>query len=184
MSNLMPSDVKELVMPAIEQQIKKKIEDAFKLSIYVQDIGIVHKFYERIKNSYLENAEDSSNSLNRIFEELDDLDSEEEEPDEAVNLITRRPINAKRKKTVRNSRRNQKRPKSKQRDTSSVIKSQYKGVSWDRATGKWRSRIFYKGRHMELGKFVKEEEAARAYDKIKYKASGDVAFLNFPDEFI
>ena len=45
-----------------------------------------------------------------------------------------------------------------------VPTSPYKGVCWDRATGKWRARIYLNGKQICLGRFMDQAKAARAYD--------------------
>jgi hypothetical protein len=55
--------------------------------------------------------------------------------------------------------------------------SLFKGVSWHRATGKWRAKI----QQRWLGVFPSEEEAARAYDLEAVKLFGEFATLNFPN---
>ena len=60
--------------------------------------------------------------------------------------------------------------------------SQYKGVSWDIAAGKWRATINCQGQHYHLGLFDTEIEAARAYDQKARELFGQYAYLNFPEE--
>ncbi len=57
----------------------------------------------------------------------------------------------------------------------------YKGVSWDKRTGKWRAKIKCHGRAYELGLFTSEVEAARAYDQKARELFGPYARLNFPE---
>jgi len=45
--------------------------------------------------------------------------------------------------------------------------SQYVGVSWDSAAGKYRAYIYKDGKQYYLGKFNLEKEAAMAYQKAK-----------------
>ncbi len=60
--------------------------------------------------------------------------------------------------------------------------SKYKGVHFERATGKWRATITCKGEHYNLGLYDNEVEAARAYDRKAIELFGEFAYLNFPDE--
>jgi len=60
--------------------------------------------------------------------------------------------------------------------------SRYLGVSWFRRTQKWRARICVNSKHITLGYFNDEVEAARAYDEAARKYHGEFATLNFPQE--
>jgi hypothetical protein len=61
--------------------------------------------------------------------------------------------------------------------------SNYAGVSREKNSNKnpWRAYITFKGKHIRLGGFKTEEEAALAYDKKARELFGSVAKLNFPD---
>ncbi len=61
-------------------------------------------------------------------------------------------------------------------------KSGYKGVSFHKASGQWRARIYHKKQCTELGGFASAEEAARAYDAAAKKQHGKFAQLNWSDE--
>lgn len=56
--------------------------------------------------------------------------------------------------------------------------SPYRGVYWDK--GKWRARITIDGKHLHLGYFTDEVEAAKAYDA-QARLLGRMGSLNFPD---
>lgn len=60
--------------------------------------------------------------------------------------------------------------------------SRFKGVSWDKTRGKWQAKIKVDGVHRNLGRFVDEALAARAYDVAALAAWGEFATLNFPQE--
>lgn len=56
--------------------------------------------------------------------------------------------------------------------------SVYKGVYWYKQTHKWRANINKDRRHLHLGYFDDEREAARAYDKAALELYGEYARLN------
>lgn len=60
--------------------------------------------------------------------------------------------------------------------------SQFKGVHFEKATGKWRATIVFKGEHFNLGLYDDEVDAARAYDRKAIELFGEFAYLNFPHE--
>lgn len=68
------------------------------------------------------------------------------------------------------------------RPTSSI----YKGVSWDKARGKWQSKISHfdvttgRTRTYNLGRYESEVAAGAAYDKAATARWGPFARLNFP----
>ena len=55
--------------------------------------------------------------------------------------------------------------------------SQYKGVVWNKQIKRWTAKI--QDRH--IGTFLREEEAARAYDNKAKETFGEYANLNFPN---
>ena len=57
--------------------------------------------------------------------------------------------------------------------------SKYLGVSWVKATSKWRAMISANGNNQNLGSFRNEVEAAQAYDQAATKHHGEFANLNF-----
>jgi hypothetical protein len=59
--------------------------------------------------------------------------------------------------------------------------SQYKGVYFLKEVNKWRARIGDGGKY-NLGRFLDEIEAARAYDLKARELYGEFACLNFPKE--
>lgn len=59
--------------------------------------------------------------------------------------------------------------------------SRFKGVSWDKARGRWAASIKIEDRYKYLGRYASDEEAARAYDAAALGAWGEFAYLNFPD---
>eukprot|EP00494_Astrolonche_serrata_P002827 UN02833 len=61
-----------------------------------------------------------------------------------------------------------------------MLKSQYRGVFWDRTKRRWRSRAYYGGKLNSLGSWVQESDAAKAHDKFLYMQSRSTENLNFP----
>jgi hypothetical protein len=59
-------------------------------------------------------------------------------------------------------------------------RSKYKGVSWHKGDGRWHARIYHNGRCHHLGRFRREIDAARAYDRAARRLHGSFASLNFP----
>lgn len=56
--------------------------------------------------------------------------------------------------------------------------SRFKGVSWNRAKGRWEAYIRVNGRQRKLGYFIDEVDAALAYDAAAIEAWGDFARPN------
>ena len=75
-----------------------------------------------------------------------------------------------RQENLWNSRRN--------RDNS----SQYKGVHYSKAAGRWVARFVISGKENYIGLFNTPEDAARAYDAEIVKHRGIYAKLNFPTQ--
>jgi len=61
--------------------------------------------------------------------------------------------------------------------------SRFHGVTYSKSMRKWVARITFQGRRFHLGGFVKEVEAARAYDRAAVEFFGESARLNFPEEW-
>lgn len=59
--------------------------------------------------------------------------------------------------------------------------SAFKGVGWDRRTGRWYAQIKANGTRYWLGRFTDELAAAHAYDIAAQKLHGAFAWLNFPE---
>ena len=60
-----------------------------------------------------------------------------------------------------------------------VSTSEYKGVFWHKAVGKWTAAIRVYGKLHHLGYFATQEEAARAYDRAARRFFGEFACVNF-----
>ena len=56
--------------------------------------------------------------------------------------------------------------------------SKYKGVSWDQYISRWRADIEHNGRHICIGCFDYEQDAAIAYDDYAIDLFGEFAWLN------
>ena len=59
--------------------------------------------------------------------------------------------------------------------------SKYRGVSWERRYSRWRAQIGHAGKILNVGRFMTDEDAARAYDRKARELHGDRARLNFPE---
>jgi len=58
--------------------------------------------------------------------------------------------------------------------------SKYKGVCWDSSTKTWLAQICIgNNKHIRIGRFSCEIEAAKAYDNEAKKHFGDFCYLNF-----
>jgi hypothetical protein len=57
-------------------------------------------------------------------------------------------------------------------------KSGYKGVWFNKTTGKWIAKIKVSGRTITLGRFLTGEDAACAYNKAALEYHGEYAYLN------
>ena len=56
--------------------------------------------------------------------------------------------------------------------------SKYKGVYFDKRDLRFDVRIYYEGKKFYLGKFMKEKDAAKAYNKKALELYGDLAYQN------
>ncbi|MCP3681075.1 MAG: hypothetical protein GY861_00155 [bacterium] len=68
-----------------------------------------------------------------------------------------------------------------QRKVTKPTSSRYKGASWFKRDSKWRSYIKIDGKQIHLGYFDKEEDAAKAYDKMAKRIFGEFAQFNFSE---
>ncbi len=59
----------------------------------------------------------------------------------------------------------------------------FKGVSFVKEQGKWRTQITWRGITHHLGYFDNEEDAAKVYDMNAIVFYGNHAKLNFPNEW-
>lgn len=60
--------------------------------------------------------------------------------------------------------------------------SKYKGVHWSKQSNKWCASIKTNSKRTNLGLFIDEKLAARAYDEAALSLFGEFAFLNFGGE--
>lgn len=59
-------------------------------------------------------------------------------------------------------------------------RSRFKGVTWHKQMQKWQAEICIRGKHIYLGLFSDEVEAARVRDAFALAELGSFARLNFP----
>jgi hypothetical protein len=64
------------------------------------------------------------------------------------------------------------------RHRSTKKSSKYQGVSWNKEHKKWVAQIGINGKRINLGRFLLEEDAARAFDKAAKELHGEFARLN------
>lgn len=62
--------------------------------------------------------------------------------------------------------------------------SKYKGVSWNKAAGKWTAYISVENKKVHIGCFDSEDEAAIAYNERDSKEYGKFARLNEVKEYV
>lgn len=60
----------------------------------------------------------------------------------------------------------------------------YKGITLDKRSNRWKARIKVNGREKSLGLFDNPKDAAMLYDFAAKRFFGEFAFLNFPNETI
>lgn len=63
-----------------------------------------------------------------------------------------------------------------------VKQSRFRGVCWDYRRQKWSAKTKTNGRFINIGRFINEVEAAKAYDRIARQYHGVNAKLNFPNQ--
>jgi len=185
MSNTIPNELKDLVLPAIEQQVQTKIEEAFKLALFAEDASLVQKAYDKVEEAFLNEAVTPDSRLESLNDTPEVIAARNLIPststEEGFNLVTgnsKEEVTNIRKKALNN------RPKRKCKKRGRQKSSSYKGVSFDKNLKKWRARITVRNKPIMIGLFEDEVVAAKAYDKTKFKYSADIHGLNFPNEFI
>lgn len=60
------------------------------------------------------------------------------------------------------------------------VTSQYRGVSFEDWTKRWKAQLSFGGKNFNLGRFDSQEAAARAYDAKARELFGEFACPNFP----
>lgn len=60
--------------------------------------------------------------------------------------------------------------------------SKFKGVNFDKRSGKWRVQIMANWKRTCIGYFTSEDDAARAFDAKAKELHGEFAYLNFTNE--
>ena len=60
--------------------------------------------------------------------------------------------------------------------------SRYRGVCWDKEQGNWRASIHIDNKRENIGRYIIEEDAARAYDRRALEIGGRHP-LNFPEDY-
>jgi len=65
-----------------------------------------------------------------------------------------------------------------QRKRAKKTSSRFKGVTWQKASGKWQASVQYHGKRFYVGWFESEQDAARAYNKKAIEVFGEYARIN------
>lgn len=73
---------------------------------------------------------------------------------------------------------NQQNQQNRKKATGRVCSSQFKGVCFEKSSGKWMAQIGTGGKHKKLGRFINEIDAARAYDSAAKEYFGEFASYN------
>jgi hypothetical protein len=63
-----------------------------------------------------------------------------------------------------------------------AVYSKHKGVTWDMSRNKWLAQITVKNKHIFIGRFNNEIDAAKAYNQVALKYFGEFAVLNILEE--
>jgi hypothetical protein len=195
--SVLPEDVRGKIVSVVSDRIKELIIEAVDLGKYLGDAEVVYDYYkevtakpyneEDVNNVFLppsdkSEMEEALKKINRRspggkpFSSIENVLLEHGQQTKGVNLVTGKSI-----KTPSVKKRSLSIKKSKK---IHVIKSEYRGVSWDKLGNRWRCRIHVKGKDIEIGSFSDEVQAAKAYDKYKFKVThGDLSRLNFPGDY-
>jgi hypothetical protein len=132
------------------------------------DVGLVAYCWRFDKNGYVYN-----NKLGRLHRHLMSAKKGEEVDHINHNPLDNRRFNLRIATSTQNS--------ANQRKHRGI--SRFKGVGYDRRIGvsahsSWIARIGISGKHIHLGYFATEEDAARAYDKAAVQYFGEFALTN------
>lgn len=65
---------------------------------------------------------------------------------------------------------------------SKPCSSRFKGVHWDKLNNCWKTEIMINRKHVWIGRFEYEIDAAHAYDVKAKELFGEYVWLNFPEE--
>lgn len=82
-------------------------------------------------------------------------------------------------KTLDNTKNNLRICNRAQNRRNSKIMNKYKGITWHNQARQWMAQITVNYKHIYLGIFKNEIDAAKAYDKAAKKYHGEYAYLNF-----
>lgn len=198
-----PEEVRLIVVNSIKDKIKDHLKTAVILGKYVGDLRWVLTAFEDIYEDEIPLVEgillskkeesDMKGALDTIntYHHLPKNDSSgssvaKSSPKKytselvnksGINLVTGKVLTNKELKRDRESSQRQSANKVKSRTKV----SKYVGVSWVEDSKNWRARICHKGKKIEIGRYLDEVSAAKAYDKFKLKTAGcDLSRLNFP----
>lgn len=97
-------------------------------------------------------------------------------PDQHVDHVSRDKLDNRRINLRLCDRRGNMRNRAGNKDST----SRYKGVCWHIAAQKWHAQIGLEGRHLNLGLYETEIQAALIYDQVARFLFGEFAYTNFP----
>ena len=105
-----------------------------------------------------------------------------DDPEARVGHRNGDPLDCRRENLMLRTRQQVEREKHKKKQYGGrACSSRFKGVCFDKQTGRWRVGIVVDGKTISLGRFVDEIAAAERYDAAARDHFGEHARLNFPD---
>lgn len=172
-------EMHKLLEPSMRKELRARLKDAFEIAVFIADPDLLERTIDEYTDEYLERFKEVAAEKKKNSQMLEDSDAfleelQHESDDEPRNIVEG-PA-PKKAPTRRSSR---KRPKR----TTGKRTSKYTGVSLTKSSGLYRARLSLKGKVTEIGMFEDETDAAKAYDRTRYKATRSTVGLNFPEDY-